>query len=295
MLFSKSSLTVRVLMTGITSIHGWPVFKKLQSLLGPGQLFGIRPPKMRVPSEENVAPVCITDRDTLSDIKTRFRPTHVIHCAGVCDLDVCEERPGWAYAMNTEGARVVADVFGSDCHVTYFSSDLIFSGENVPVRGYCENCIPDPLTVAGKTMVGAEEMISRCARHCIVRLGLPIGESVTGDKGAVGFVRSRFERSLPVTLFHDELRSCIRCDEISRAAMRILELEPEGLYHCGGPVKRSLHELGVFVLERGGFDSSFLKGIYRHQEKNGPPRMGDVSLNSSRAEKMLGFDFSVAF
>ncbi|MFP4164453.1 MAG: sugar nucleotide-binding protein [Chitinispirillaceae bacterium] len=282
-------------MTGVTSIHGWPIFDWLNTLMGSDRLYAIRSPKMRIPRGENVLPVCITDKDTLKEIKKRFHPTHVLHCAGVCDLDVCEERPAWARLMNTEGARVIADVFGEVCHVTYFSSDLIFSGRGVPQKGYCEECVPDPLTVAGKTMVGAEREISRCPRFCIVRLGLPIGESVTGDKGAVGFIRRRFERSLPVTLFRDELRSCIKCDDITAAAVRILQLEPEGLLHCGGPVKRSLHRLGEYVLRRGGFDPFLLKGILRREEKAGPPRMGDVSLNSAKAEEMLGIKFSIGF
>jgi hypothetical protein len=44
----------RILITGITSIHGWPIYKKLKSLLEPDGLFGIRPPNMRIPHGKNV-------------------------------------------------------------------------------------------------------------------------------------------------------------------------------------------------------------------------------------------------
>lgn len=250
---------------------------------------------MRVPQGKNVIGGCVTDKGLFTKIREEFNPTHVIHCAGVCDLDVCEERPLWAHAMNTTGAQVIGEVFGKSCHITYLSSDLVFSGEGAPLNGYDESSIPDPLSVAGKTIRKAEIAIAKCERYCILRLGLPIGESVTGDKGAVGFIRSRFRRNLPVTLFFDEWRSCILCEDIVSAVMGVLEIEPVGVFHCGGPVKRSLHEVGRYVLESGDYDSSLLKGIYRREEKNGPPRMGDVSLDSSKLSSLLGLQFSVAF
>jgi hypothetical protein len=41
-----------------------------------------------------------------------------------------------------------------------------------------------------------------------------------------------------------------------------------------------LHEVGAFVIRRGGYDAALLRGILRREERNGPPRIGDVSLNS---------------
>jgi dTDP-4-dehydrorhamnose reductase len=271
----------KILVTGITSIHGWPIYKRLAGLFSPSRLFGIRPPKTDIPAGPRVRPVCITDKDRLYGIRKRFNPTHVVHCAGVCDLDVCEERPEWAYTINVEGTRIVRDVFG-DLPVTYMSTDLVFSGENPPDRGYAECHGTDPVSVAGKTFAEAETFLDTGDRHCIVRLGLPLGDSVTGDKGAIDWIESRFKRQLPVTLFHDEYRSCVSCDAIADMAMNVLAGQWTGLYHFGGPRSWSLHDIGAYVIQRGGYDPALLNGILRHQEVNGPPRIGDVSLNSQR-------------
>ncbi|MBD3345340.1 MAG: sugar nucleotide-binding protein [Chitinivibrionales bacterium] len=276
----------RVLVTGITSIHGWPIFTQLQRLLPEHRLMGIRSPKMNIPDYENAHSLCITDKENLGHIKSEFRPTHVIHCAGVCDLDVCEERPAWASMLNVGGARVVVEVFG-DIPVFFMSTDLVFSGENPPHNGYAEEHIPDPISMAGKTFREAEKVIQKCREWCIIRLGLPLGDSVTGDKGAVDWIESRFKRNLPVTLFHDEFRSCISCDEIGRMAVCALTKELRGIYHFGGAGAWSLHDIGRYVIEKGGYPDTLLTGIMRQEDIGGPPRIGDVTMKSSKIAGVL--------
>jgi dTDP-4-dehydrorhamnose reductase len=282
-------LSFRILFTGVTSIHGWPLFDAFSTALSSGNMLGIRSPKMKIPSGANLFSCCITDKDRLHSFKKDFNPTHVVHCAGVCDLDVCEERPQWAHLMNAGGSKVVAELFGEDCKIIYMSSDLVFSGRNAPLAGYTEDCVPDPVSVAGSTIAAAEQEILRCSQHLIIRLGLPIGRSVTGTKGAVDFIETRLKKNLPVTLFHDEWRSCISCEDIARATIEMINLNSSGLYHLGGPQKSSLYEIGQWILNKKNYDQKNLSGIMRAEEKNGPPRMGDVSLNSARAQKMLSF------
>jgi dTDP-4-dehydrorhamnose reductase len=276
-----------VLVTGTTSIHGYPIFSHLATL-DDFSVHGIRSPKMRVPAATE--PLCITDRDGLSKIKNAFHPTHIVHCAGVCDLDVCEDRPQWAESMNTDGARAVSEVFGDTCHIMYLSADLVFSGNTTPVNGYNESAVPEPVSVAGKTILAAEQVIRTNPRHTIIRLGLPIGKSVDGTKGAVDFIDYRLRKSLPITLFHDEYRSCISCEDIATVIEKCIRQNIQGLYHLGGPKRHSLHDIGKWVLEKGGYDRAFLKTISRTEEIGGPPRMGDVGLDSSKIVALLQID-----
>ncbi|MFQ5965053.1 MAG: SDR family oxidoreductase [Candidatus Scalinduaceae bacterium] len=277
----------RILVTGITSIHGWPIFTQLRELLPKSRLFGIRPPDSNIPNADNVSPTCITNQAKLEKIRDAFKPTHVVHCAGVCDLDACEGRPEWAYSINVQGTKTVVDTFGSDVPILYMSSDLVFSGNNSPAGGYTEDDQPNPISVAGKTFARAEKHIQKCKNHCIVRLGLPLGDSVNGDKGAIDWINSRFSRNLPVTLFYDEYRSCINCEDIAEMAVTAMVFELEGLFHFGGDKVWNIYDIGKYVLKIGGHSPDLLNGILRHQEKNGPPRIGNVSLNSNRLRNLV--------
>lgn len=278
----------RILVTGITSIHGWPVWKSLKMAYPEQNLRGIRPPKMKVPDESNVISLCITDKSRIEKFVKDFNPTHVIHCSGVCDLDVCEERPQWAFDINVGGTINIAQLFGNHTHIIYLSTDLVFSGNYPPIMGYHENIPPDPISIAGKTFAQAEQIIKRCTSFCIIRLGLPVGPSITGDKGGQDWIASRFKKNLPVTLFYDEWRSCIPCDSIGQAVLMSLDKDLTGLFHLGGKEPIDLHSLGKWVRDKGNYAKGLLSGISRSQEKNGPPRIGNVALDSTKLVNILG-------
>jgi dTDP-4-dehydrorhamnose reductase len=283
--------TARILITGITSIHGWPLYQKLQSLVPPDRLFGVRPPNMRVPDSDNVASACMTDSAELARIRDDFQPTHVIHAGGVCDLDVCEARPLYAHNINVNGARSIVSVFSDSCYIMYMSADLIFSGNNASVRGYEETDRPDPVSVVGKTYMLAEKEIAKARRHAIVRLGLPMGDSIQGKKGAIDFIEGRLRRGLPMSLFHDEYRSCIGCEDLADGVVSLFSMEVEGLFHVGGPHAVSLYEIGERILKRGKYRREALRKWSRAEDVNGPPRIGNVHLNSGKTERLLGRAF----
>ncbi len=278
----------RILITGITSIHGWPIYTRLKSELAPGDLFGIRPPNMKIPAGDTVASVCMTDADALVKIRDAFRPTHVLHAAGVCDLDICEARPEYAHGINVRGAKNVASVFSGSCYIMYISADLVFSGLTPPQEGYAESHAPDPVSVVGKTYLLAEKEIAASAGRCIVRIGLPMGDSIQGEKGAVDFIEGRLKRGLPMSLFHDEYRSCIGCDELAEIIVDLFFKKAQGLFHVGGPRPVSLYEIGERILNRGNYKKEALKKWSRADDIHGPPRIGNVHLNSGKVERLLG-------
>jgi dTDP-4-dehydrorhamnose reductase len=278
----------RILITGITSIHGWPIYEKLKSIVCHDRFFGIRPPNSRMPDDRNAASICMTDRAELMRLRDVFQPTHVIHAAGVCDLDTCEAKPLYAHSINVEGARNITSVFSASCHILYLSSDLVFSGNDPSALGYAETDRPDPVSVVGKTLVLAEKEISKSARHAIVRLGLPMGSSIQGKKGALDFIKHRLQRGLPISLFQDEYRSCIHCDDLADAVVSLLCIEAEGLFHIGGPRPVSLYEIGERILKRGRYKREALIKWSRAEDVNGPPRIGNVHLNSRKVESLLG-------
>lgn len=278
---------MRLLITGITSIHGWPLFNHFRRLLGTDSLFGIMPPKTAGLDQIGCRRICLTDAEALQRLQQTFQPTHVLHCGGVCDLDACEARPQWALEMNAMVSRKIAGIFGPAAHVTFVSTDLVFSGNAPPEGGYPETVPPDPVSVVGRTMTEAEERIAACPRHCIIRLALPLGDSFQGNKGAQDWIESRFRANRPATLFYDEYRSCIFCHELGPIFERILDRELTGLYHLGGRRPWSLYEIGRYVLARGPYAPELLMGRYRKDEQSGPPRIGDVTLNSSKLFQAL--------
>ncbi len=278
---------MRVLCTGITSTHAWPAFCELAKLKHI-ELFGIRPPKAKLPVGENIFDVCITDKEQITEIVEKINPTHVLHAAGVCDLDGCEGDPVRAERINVQGTKLLSSLT-QDAYFMYCSADLVFSGVNPPPGGYEEHHEPDPVSVVGRTLLAAEMEVQKHPKWAIVRIGLPMGPSIQGKKGAVDWIESRFKKGRPVTLFFDEFRSATRTDDIGKMICELFMHEVTGYYNVAGPSTVSLYDMGKIILKYDSYDHSLLTGIYIKEEKNGPPRVYDVSLNAEKTISKLGW------
>jgi len=69
----------------------------------------------------------------------------------------------------------------------------------------------------------------------------------------------------------------------------------QGLFHLGGPQKYSLYDIGDYLVKKQCYDSHYLIHASRHEEENGPPRIGDVSLNSSKFRSATNFSPASGF
>jgi dTDP-4-dehydrorhamnose reductase len=277
-------------MTGITSLHGWPLYQALTQHLGVVRVFGICPPKTNLSlfPDGNVVPCCVNDRGGLKRIFDRFAPTHVIHAAGMCDLDVCERWPGLAYQRNVEGTANIAS-FSRTCHVMHLSTDLVFSGNHPPPDGYTESCLADPISMIGKTFRQAECIVQQLPDWTIVRKGLPMGPSFSGRKGPIDYLAYRFRRGKPLTLFHDEMRSALASEDLTTGLLKLWNLQAGGYFHLGGPRKVSLYDIGRYVIETRKYDPACLLRASRFDDTSGLPRIGDVALNSQHAYATLDY------
>ena len=280
----------RILITGVTSLHGWPLYQALTQQIGAASVIGICPPKTQLSlfADSNVIPCCINEIEDLTEIFTRFQPTHVIHTAGMCDLDVCELWPSLAYKRNVEGTQHIVHL-SRDCYVMYLSTDLVFSGNHPPRDGYRESDPADPVSMIGKTFIQAEHAVAQLPNALIVRKGLPMGPSISGRKGPIDYLSHRFSRGKPLTLFYDELRSAIFIDDLIQGLLNLWECHATGYYHLGGSKKVSLYDIGQYLIETKRYDPACLIRASRFEDTTGLPRIGDVALNSTKAYEVMGY------
>jgi len=158
-----------------------------------------------------------------------------------------------------------------------------------PARcSYRESDPTDPVTVYGKTMVAAEQLLSDwMPEACILRISLPMGISFNGHAGAIDWIQSRFKKGRPATLYFDEVRTPAYTDCLNRLYERVLASDLCGLYHAGGPRALSLFEIAQIVNRVGGYDPKLLMGCPRREAGPVPPRAGNVALNSGALAEAL--------
>jgi len=280
-----------LLITGVAGVAGYNAFHYFRRLYGE-RVIGIRQANNWPLQAPGIVACDIEDEKTLADLFGRHRFAAVLNCGGSCALKSCELDPQMAYRVNVQGLENLLNVMEAQAaaaRLVHLSIDLVYSGTRG--GGHVETDPPDPVTVYGKTMVVAEQqLLARRPDACILRISLPMGVSFNGHAGAIDWIQSRFIKSLPATLYFDEIRTPTYTDCLNDLLADVLARELSGIYHAGGPRRLSLFEIAQIVNRIGGYDPDHLMGCPRVDAGPMPPRAGNVTLDCSKLTAALGYE-----
>ena len=285
--YSACEFPLPLLITGVAGVAGYNALEYFQAKY-PGQVIGIRQQDNWPLTRPGVEACNAEDRDTLAGLFDRYRFRSVLNCAGNCALRACELDSRLAWRTNVEGLlNILSIVADRDVRLVHMSVDLVFAGR--AEGDYVEQDPTDPVTVYGKTMVAAEQLLTDWVpRACTLRISLPMGVSFNGHAGAIDWIQSRFQKGRPATLYYDEVRTPTYTDCLNQVFERALASDLTGLYHAGGPRRLSLYQIAQIVNRVGGYDPDLLMGCPRHEAGPVPPRAGNVTMNSESLADALG-------
>lgn len=301
-----------LLITGVAGVAGYNALDYFRARY-PGQVFAIRQEDNWRLTGDGVVACDAENHQRLAALFEEYQFRSVLNCAGNCALKACELDSRLAWRTNVEGLiNLLSIVVERDVRLVHLSVDLVYSGdlerdqragpssapgarcklgvEDDPARwGYSESDPTDPVTVYGKTMVAAEQLIRDwMPRACMLRISLPMGVSFNGHAGAIDWIQSRFKKGRPATLYFDEVRTPAYTDCLNRLYERVLGSDLTGLYHAGGPRALSLYQIAQVINRVGGYDPNLLNGCPRIDAGPIPPRAGDVTMNSTALAEALG-------
>jgi dTDP-4-dehydrorhamnose reductase len=276
-----------LLITGITGVAGYNALHHCQRRY-PGQVIGIRPRRTWQLNGEGIVILDAEDRAGMRELFRTYRFQSVLNCTGNCALKSCECDPAMARQLNVDSAaNIIENVAPAGIRLVHLSSDLVYSGKGS--GHYVETDPVDPVTVYGKTMVEAENLVRAAyPSAAVLRISLPMGPSFNKHAGAIDWIQSRFRHGRPATLYFDEVRSCTYTEDLSRVFERFLAGEESGLFHLGGPRPITLYQIAQIVNRVGGYDPNLLKGCPRIEAGPLPPRAGNVSMCSDKLIATLG-------
>lgn len=284
---NEFQLRLPLLITGITGVAGYNALHYLQKRY-PGQVIGTRPRQTWQLNGEGIVILDAEDRPGMRELFATYRFGSVLNCVGNCALKSCELDPVMARKVNVESAAaVVENCREGAVRLVHLSSDLVYSGKGT--GNYVEADPADPVTVYGKSMVEAEQLIAAAYPDAaILRISLPMGPSFNKHAGAIDWIQSRFRHGRPATLYFDEVRSCTYTDDLNRVFERFLIGTESGCYHLGGPRPITLYQIAQIVNRVGGYDPALLHGCPRIMAGPIPPRAGNVSMCSDKLLRMMG-------
>jgi dTDP-4-dehydrorhamnose reductase len=286
---TSTPLPLPMLITGVAGVAGYNALEYFSDRY-PGQVVGIRQRDNWRLVRPGVVACNAEDEQALARLFDEHQFASVLDCAGNCALKSCELDPAMAWRINVEGVRtLISQVQRSGARLVHLSVDLVFSGKGG--GEHVEDDPTDPVTVYGKTMVVAEQLIAeRLPEACTLRISLPMGVSFNGHAGAIDWIQSRFKKLKPATLYFDEVRTPTYTDCLSPLCEAVLKSNLSGLFHAGGPQPLSLYQIAQIINRVGGYDPNHLIGCPRSEAGPMPPRAGNVSLNSSKLAAALGYE-----
>lgn len=186
-------------------------------------------------------------RKTIRDIK----PDIIVNAAGYTTVDQAEAEPGLAMQINAVAPGIMAaEAKKLDALLVHYSTDYVFDGTKTGI--YCEEDLPNPVNVYGKTKLAGEESIagSSC-RHLILRASW-----IYGARG-INFLRTvielaRTRKKLKVVA--DQIGSPTWVVELASTTASILQspsLVPDtlGTYHLSADDHTSRFTFAQAIVE----------------------------------------------
>ncbi len=213
----------------------------------------------------------------------RVGPDVLIHCAGLVNVDRCEQEPALAYAMNADlTARFARDLAPGALFV-YITTDGVFRGDGSMAT---ENTIPCPRTVYGRSKLHGEWDVQIVRReHLIIRSNF-FGWSSGRKQSSAEWLFAALTAGTPLTLFDDLFFTPIYVTHLVERVLSLVSGRHRGTFHVTGrdrvsKYQRALAErarLPTIPITIGSLDDAPLAA----------PRPKDISLNSDKLRLALG-------
>jgi dTDP-4-dehydrorhamnose reductase len=179
--------------------------------------------------------VDIADPGAVLGVARDLRPDVLINAAAYHKVELCEQYPDRAFAVNAVGAAHVAQAAAAvRARCVYISTDYVFDGENP--QGYSEDHPVDPVNLYGLSKAAGEWAV-RIADEgsLVVRASALFGHAGSSGKGG-NFVENMLAKALagqPISVVDDQFTAptCTR-DMAERILLWLGVGAAPGIYHA---------------------------------------------------------------
>ena len=178
-----------------------------------------------------------------------LRPDLVINTAAYTAVDNAEAEPERAFAINRDGAALVARAASQmNVPLVHISTDYVFDGRKP--EPYVERDEPRPLNVYGRSKLEGERAVLEAHPEALI-LRTSWVFSAFGTNFVKTMLKIGSERSA-LKVVSDQVGNPTSATDLAAAILRIapaLRGEPGGLYHLTGEGSTSWHGFAAFIFQ----------------------------------------------
>jgi len=224
----------------------------------------------------------ITDLYGVERTLREIEPDCVIHAAALTNVDLCEDDPARAWAINADATRNIADVCNDEgAKVIYLSTDYVFDGQN---GLYSEEAAPRPINVYGESKLAGEKFIMEYPGNVVARVCVLYG---AGRPNFVTWVVDSLRKNVPITVVTDQYNTPTYTGNCAQALLTMCKLDLRGIYHVSGRERMNRYDFAYTIAEVFGLNENLIKSATSTILHQRAKRPRDSSLNVQKAEKAL--------
>jgi dTDP-4-dehydrorhamnose reductase len=227
----------------------------------------------------------LTDRIATRAVIGHFKPSTIVHCAAVTNVDWCESHPKETEEVNVQATSFMAEMaaeLGSG--FVYISTDSVFDGK----RGnYSERDAPAPLNVYAQSKLRGEKEALRHPSALVTRVSI-YGWNVQNKESLAEWILRQLAEGKKVNGFTDVHFSPMLVNDFAEILMSMLDRQLSGIYHVVGAERISKYEFARRVAMIFGFKPERVVHTRVGDARLRAARPLDVSLNTEKVRLALG-------
>ncbi|WP_417384653.1 dTDP-4-dehydrorhamnose reductase [Gimesia sp.] len=199
--------------------------------------------------------ISIEDPDSIAGALEQSTPDLIINTAAYNKVDLAEQEPDVAYAVNALGPRLLARYCSEkNICLMHISSDFVYGLDTTRTIPFQEHEAPGPVSAYGLSKLAGEYFVrALCPQHYVIRTCGLYG--VAGKTGNGNFVETMLRLGKDrdeLSIINDQNCTPTATKDLAAALTRLIETEQFGLYHATCAGQTTWYEFACTIFELAG-------------------------------------------
>ena len=227
-----------------------------------------------------------SSNENLDDLISTLKPSLIINCAGLVNVEHCEIRPEAAWLINTSlAANLALKCIEKNIKFIQISTDHFISQSDLPIL---EKDIVSPLNQYSFTKLAAEDSIKLINPHALIVRTNFIGLSKFSNRSLLSWAYTELKNDHAIYGFDDVFFTPVSIPVLALALKALVQKNANGIYNISSHTKISKYELLVKACDIWNFDYHKIQKSSISESSLRVQRPHDLSLNNTKLTMLLG-------
>lgn len=279
-----------ILVTGAAGMAGWHVVREALARDLPVQGLWHKEPLHQFPVEIPTHQCDLLDHAGAAELVARLRPSAVVHCAGLTNVDLCEERADFTMDVNARGTGALARAaHACGARFIHFSSDSVYDGSR---PGWSEDDEPNPVNVYARSKLEAGRLIAAVHDDYLILRTNFYGKHPVDGRALASWILGRLASGQDVPGFTDVVFSPLWVGDLARMVVDLAAdsryTTARGVLNLGGDGAVSKFDFARKLAAAAGYDPARVVPTLSTDIDFKAARPRDTTMNVGRALGLFG-------